>query len=112
MRLSLATVKVLRLLLEDRGEPWYGLALMDVTGLKSGAMYPILARLKAEGLVTMEREQVNPHTERRPVRIYCTLTPAGRRYAREVLTVLADQLRPPVDPDPRDPVVRAQISGN
>jgi PadR family transcriptional regulator len=87
--------KVLRALLEDPAKPSYGLELMKATGLPSGSLYPVLARLERERLVVSRREQIDPAAEGRPARRYYQLTPDGLQTARYELAALAEQLRPP-----------------
>jgi len=62
----------------------YGYALMKVTGLKSGTLYPILMRLTDRGFLTSNWEA--PLTPGRPPRQSYSLTPKGRTYAHEVLS--------------------------
>ena len=62
----------------------YGYALMTLTGLKSGTLYPILMRLKDRGFLTSNWEE--PQMLGRPPRQSYQLTPKGRAYANEVLT--------------------------
>ena len=88
MRLYLLTARILWVLLKDPENPRYGLDLMRETGALSGAMYPALARLEAEGLVTAEWEQIDPRAEKRPPRRYYRLTPAGMQSARELATLV------------------------
>jgi PadR family transcriptional regulator PadR len=83
-RLTLASQLVLRELLRAGDRRAFGFEIMAATGLRSGAVYPILARLRKNGWVTAEREDIDPVTEGRPVRTYYRLTDDGRRQA-EVL---------------------------
>jgi PadR family transcriptional regulator PadR len=69
---------VLRELLSAGGRETYGLEIVRATGVKSGAVHPILARL----------EDADPKKEGRPVRTYYRLTPDGEKQAT------ADALRP------------------
>ena len=68
----------------------YGLQLMAVTGLCSGTLYPLLARLEAAGLVAAEQERGAPRELGRPLRRYYLLTPAGARFACEMLAALPE----------------------
>lgn len=56
----------------------YGFDIMDLTGLPSGTVYPILRRLEAHGMVSSEWEKQDPRAEARPRRRYYDLTAAGR----------------------------------
>ena len=81
MRLTYPTTLVLHAL----GQGFrHGFEILDVTGLPSGTVYPILRRLDAEGLVTSrwEKEGV-ARREQRPPRRYYELTAAGRILAHE-----------------------------
>ena len=56
----------------------YGFDLMDVTGLPSGTVYPLLRRLEARGLVRSRWEAAGAaHGEGRPRRRYYELTALG-----------------------------------
>lgn len=57
----------------------YGFDIMDVTGLPSGTVYPLLRRLERLGLVVgkFEAESV-AHNAGRPPRRHYRLTAAGR----------------------------------
>lgn len=61
--------RVLRVLLEDPAAPRYGYDLMKAAKLPSGTVYPMLARLQDQGLVTSAWE--TPAEEgQRPRRCY------------------------------------------
>lgn len=71
----------------------YGLEIARGTGLKSGTVYPILARLEAAGVVVSEREEVDPSAAGRPARRYYQLTGHGRAETdrvREEVAVAMD----------------------
>ena len=58
----------------------YGFDIMDATGLASGTVYPILARLESRGLAESHWEDPQAHrAEGRPARKYYRITGAGRR---------------------------------
>jgi DNA-binding PadR family transcriptional regulator len=99
MKLSLISARVLRALLDDPAVPKYlgatGYGLCAELSLANGSVWPVLRKLEAEGLVISENEQPGPAGLHRQARVYFRLTEAGVRYARDVLTELADQLRPP-----------------
>lgn len=46
----------------------YGFDVMDLTGLASGTVYPILRRFEEAGWVRSEWEDTDPHREGRPRR--------------------------------------------
>ena len=41
---------VLKIFLEDPGQPRYGFELMKLTGMASGSLYPMLAKFEAAGV--------------------------------------------------------------
>jgi DNA-binding PadR family transcriptional regulator len=56
----------------------HGFQIMDVTGLPSGTIYPLLRRLDREGLVSSRWERpAVARREQRPPRRYYQLTAAG-----------------------------------
>lgn len=80
---SPATRKVLEVLLESGAEGLHGYAIMQATGVKSGSLYPILARLSSRGC--LDAQWRSPDQLGRPPRQVYALTPAGKRYARTAL---------------------------
>ena len=95
VRITTTVAKVLRNFLEDPTDPQYGFDLMQTTGLPSGTLYPILARLENAGWITGRREAIDPRAAARPVRRMYTLTADGATAARRELAQLSTQLRPP-----------------
>ena len=87
--------RVLRAFLEDPAAPRYGYDLMKAAGLPSGTLYPMLARLEDQKLVTSAWETPQAGGER--PRRYYRLTGEGIRVARlELAQVRAGHLRAPV----------------
>src|SRR5690349_4380865 len=78
--------RVLRAFLEDATVPQYGYDLMKVARLPSGTLYPMLARLEDEGLVTSQWE--TPAEDGQRPRKYYQLTGEGTRVARLELAAL------------------------
>ena len=75
MRLTHTTTLVLQALLDEHH---HGFDIMDVTGLPSGTVYPLLRRLAREGLVTSRWEKpAVARSEQRPPRRYYQLTSQG-----------------------------------
>jgi PadR family transcriptional regulator, regulatory protein PadR len=95
IRLTTAVARVLRQFLDTPSEPCYGFDLMRATGLASGTLYVILARLERAGWLTSEQEDIDPVAVKRPARRLYRLTPDGAQAARQELAVLSEQLRPP-----------------
>jgi PadR family transcriptional regulator PadR len=85
-RMTLQTQLVLRAMLTDPAGEHYGLQLRDETGLPSGTIYPILARLERCGWVASNWEDPVQHiAEGRPRRRYYQLTGEGAERARDAL---------------------------
>ena len=65
----------------------YGFDVMDVTGLPSGTVYPVLRRLEDEGLVRSRWEKATlAHDEGRPPRRYYEATGSGERWLAQART--------------------------
>src|SRR5215831_21139092 len=85
-RMTLQVQLVLHALLADPSAEWYGLQLCAETGLPSGTIYPIVARLEQLGWVESSWEDPVRHVaEGRPRRRYYRLTGEGALQAREAL---------------------------
>lgn len=64
----------------------YGFDIMDVTGLPSGTVYPVLRRLEQAGLVVSKWEDEDTaRKEQRPARKCYKLTSAGRASLSEAV---------------------------
>ena len=89
--LSPALVAVLQAL---AGGARYGFDIIDATGLPSGTVYPALARLEDESLVSSQWE---PHRiaqrEKRPPRRYYEVTVTGARRLAEAVAALKERER-------------------
>jgi len=82
LRKTPALLAVLQVLLHtDRP---YGLQIIERTGLPSGTVYPMLARLESEGWVTSYWEDDEP-SARGPRKRFYEITAAGAESARAVL---------------------------
>ena len=97
-RLTVPVAKTLAALVSDPAGDHYGLELMKATGLPSGTLYPILARLERAGWVESRWEDVDPVQARRPARRYHRLTADGAVEARARLARLHEQTRPVMTP--------------
>jgi PadR family transcriptional regulator, regulatory protein PadR len=86
---------VLKVFLEDPNQPRYGFELMKLTGLASGSLYPMLARLEGAGWLTRGKEDIDPHAAGRPARTNYTITGDAASAARVRLAALSEQFRPP-----------------
>jgi PadR family transcriptional regulator PadR len=84
--MTLQVQLVLAEMLSEPAELRYGLDLCGATGLPSGTIYPILARLERIGWVESDWEDPDAHiTEGRPRRRYYRLTREGAECADEAL---------------------------
>lgn len=72
-------------MLEDPTADWYGLQLSETAGLKSGTIYPALARLEHYGWLDSQWETIDPSEEGRPRRKLYRLTRDGAATARLLL---------------------------
>src|SRR5262245_46630264 len=81
--MSISTASVLQAI---RNGIAYGFDILDVTGLDSGTVYPILSRLERDGLVrsTWEDED-RAHASGRPARRYYAITADGRAALQEAV---------------------------
>lgn len=92
MRKGLLDFCILRALKD--GE-WYGYALVKALvaipgiGVAEGSIYPLLSRLKKQGLVNTRLEESNEG----PARKYYNLTLNGRRYADEMAVYFETMIR-------------------
>src|SRR6266516_5730833 len=100
VRFTRNVAEVLRIFLDDAAEPRYGFELMQRTGLPSGTLYPILARLEGAGWLESHREDIDPADAHRPARRFYRITAEGERVARLELAALSDRLRPPAPSKP------------
>jgi PadR family transcriptional regulator, regulatory protein PadR len=82
VRLTAPLDRVLRVFLGDPSTPRYGYDLMKAARLPSGTLYPMLARLQEQGLVSSHWERPPDEAAGRPPRRYYQLTGEGARVAR------------------------------
>jgi PadR family transcriptional regulator PadR len=82
VKLTRPLERVLRVFLADTSARHYGYDLMKAAGLPSGTLYPMLARLEGEGLVSSQWESRPGEAGGRPPRKYYRLTGEGARVAR------------------------------
>lgn len=73
-------MRVLRVFLADPTQERYGYDLMKAAKLASGTLYPMLARMEEEGIVSSAWEEA-PQRQGQP-RKYYVLTGEGARIAR------------------------------
>ncbi len=83
--MTLATRQVLGTLLRSPETELYGAQICRTTGLPSGTVHPILARLERHGWLESRYEQINAHLEGRAPRHFYRFTPDGAQQARKAL---------------------------
>ena len=85
-RLSPQTVAVLRLLVQEPAKSRYGRDIGRETGLATGTLHPILARLERSGLIESHWEDPAEHESAgRPRRRYYRIAPGGAERVRHAL---------------------------
>jgi PadR family transcriptional regulator PadR len=101
-QMTTQTLALLAAILADPTRKWYGLELAAEAGLKSGTIYPILARLEGAGWLSSSWEHIDPKRAGRPRRRLYRLTAVGHALASaEVEKQSARlQLRPKPVPTP------------
>lgn len=88
VRITVPTVKVLRVLLADPKTPIWGLEIVKRTDLLTGTVYPIMDRLETLGWVTAEWEVDNDRNG--PRRRYYRLRPEAVEIAEQTLVKYAE----------------------
>lgn len=81
VRLSGPTLKVLKLFLAKPREGRSGAEISRETGVGSGTLYPMLARLEQAGWLTSEWEVIDPSEAGRPRRRFYKLSALGQIQA-------------------------------
>lgn len=83
-RLTLQSLKVLRLLLKAHPHERTGAELMETSGCGGGTVYPILYRLADYGWLSSRWEPGDPVVKQRPLRHFYRLTETGLAEAKAV----------------------------
>lgn len=83
--MTLATQRVLRVLLAEPTQEMYGLQICEAAELPSGTIHPILARLEKLGWLESHWEDASPREEGRPRRRYYYWSKDGAERARNAL---------------------------
>jgi PadR family transcriptional regulator, regulatory protein PadR len=91
MKMTASLERVLRALLEDPAARRYGYDLMKAASLKSGTLYPMLARLEDQKMVTSAWQ--TPREEGQRPRKYYQLTAEGIGVARLELAQVSARLQ-------------------
>jgi DNA-binding PadR family transcriptional regulator len=98
--MTLPTLAVLKVMLEDPTAPRYGLEIAGAVGFPTGTIYPILARLEQARWVSSDWENVDPTAEGRPRRRLYMLTGEGATNARREVNKTLGLLSPEAAPAP------------
>ncbi|MEV6693898.1 helix-turn-helix transcriptional regulator [Micromonospora sp. NPDC051196] len=86
--MTLATQRVLQVLLDRPADEKYGLEICAEAGLASGTIHPILARLEKVGWLESHWENIDPRSAGRPRRRYYRLSRDGAQQARSALAAV------------------------
>jgi PadR family transcriptional regulator, regulatory protein PadR len=84
-RVTLQSAAVLRAFLDAYPSQLTGSEVMDLVGIASGTLYPILVRFESAKWLSSKWEKGDPVELGRPRRRYYTLTGLGANKARECL---------------------------
>jgi PadR family transcriptional regulator, regulatory protein PadR len=88
IRFSGPTLRVLKYLIENARSLRCGADIRKATGVRSGTLYPLLARLEAAGWLVGEWEKVEPSKVGRPQKHLYRLTGEAQYEARKALNEL------------------------
>ena len=83
--MTFPTQLVLQALLTEPDRELSGLEIATATGLRSGTVHPVLARLERMNWAASRWEDIDPHVEGRPARRYYQLTAVGSPRASHAL---------------------------
>jgi DNA-binding PadR family transcriptional regulator len=109
-RVTVQLLDVFRVLLESPTADWYGLEIARRAGLKSGTIYPILARLERVGWLHSAWEGIDPAIAGRPRRRLYRLTGAGEQAVRTQLGDAVQRLTPRDAEVPKRATLRGRIA--
>lgn len=88
MRISHSGLLVLKACLDRSSQSLYGYELMQITGLASGTLYPILMRFEDAGWLSSVWEVADPKEAGRPRRRLYRITGAGQSALSQYLGTL------------------------
>ncbi|HET7015986.1 MAG TPA: sigma-70 family RNA polymerase sigma factor [Streptosporangiaceae bacterium] len=94
MRITVQTLEVLRVLVEDPATGRYGLEISEKSGLSTGTVYPVLTRLEQAGWVRSTWEDLDESAAGRRARCYYRLTSDGTENAQSAIADVQHRLRP------------------
>ncbi len=84
-RMTIPVLSILSAMLERPTDEWYGLQFSQQADLKSGTIYPALARLEQAGWLVSRWEETDPAEAGRPRRRLYRLTDEGAFAGRAAL---------------------------
>ena len=88
MRISHSGLLVLKACLDRSSQRMYGYELMQITGLASGTLYPILMRFEDAGWLSSSWEAADPKEAGRPRRRLYRINAAGQSALSQYLGTL------------------------
>jgi PadR family transcriptional regulator PadR len=91
-RLTHASLKVLRVLLDSPVVRLSGADIHKESGVFTGTLYPLLLRFEAAEWLTSEWEDVDPKEVGRPRKRFYRLTPTGRARANAALASVSSPI--------------------
>jgi PadR family transcriptional regulator PadR len=91
-RLTLASLKVLRVFLESPKQQLAGVDIQKLGRVPTGTLYPILLRFEAAGWLDGKWEDIDPREAGRPRKRFYRLTPTGFARANEALASLGNEV--------------------
>jgi PadR family transcriptional regulator PadR len=93
MRKTHASIKVMDAFIQDPVEKHWGYEISRRTGVRSGALYPILRRMLEAGWLEDGWEEQSEIDRKRPPRRYYKVTAEGENSMRSVLAEAGRDLR-------------------
>lgn len=93
MNISPQTLSVLEVMLAEPTRDWYGYELSRQSGLKSGTIYPMLARLERVGWLTSRWEEAPAGMKKGPRKRVFYLTQNGVDSLAATVAEMDEQMR-------------------
>jgi PadR family transcriptional regulator, regulatory protein PadR len=91
-RLTLASLKVLRVFLENPKQQLAGVDIQKQSGVPTGTLYPIVLRFESAGWLESKWEDIDPKEAGRPRKRFYWLTADGFARANEALSYLGREI--------------------
>jgi PadR family transcriptional regulator, regulatory protein PadR len=99
-RMTVQTLRVLKVLLDEPLAEHFGLEISRTAGLPTGSIYPILARLEQAGWLESAWENIDPVVVGRRRRRYYKLSGDGAEKARHAVREAQQSISPTPRPLP------------